>query len=188
MDKENTKKIIALGNVRVRLSNIKNYGISSQNFEFFVLQKYKFIKEKRNITKKRKVVCKALAYSSTLVTALVGIGVAMLEGENKGKGLATGMKVSEHVNDTLNGLLETEKVVGYEYIGDCMFIPSRNDVDKILSNNVDNDIYYEEKGIVEKKVDYLYITTYQKDNFIFREDLSTFDIYEKCKELDNYFS
>lgn len=34
--------------------------------------------------------------------------------------------------------------------------------------------------------DYLYITTYQKDNYKFFDCVAPFDIYEKCKEIDQY--
>lgn len=45
-----------------------------------------------------------------------------------------------------------------------------------------------EPPYVMKEVDCLYITTYQNDNYIFRQDDSDFDIYGKCAELDSYFS
>lgn len=45
-----------------------------------------------------------------------------------------------------------------------------------------------EPPYVMKEVDCLYITTYQNDNYIFRQDNNDFDIYEKCAELDSYFS
>lgn len=34
----------------------------------------------------------------------------------------------------------------------------------------------------------LYITTYQKDNFVFWESESKFDIFAKCKEIDDIFA
>lgn len=37
-----------------------------------------------------------------------------------------------------------------------------------------------------KNVDYLYVTTYQKDNYRFFADISEFDIHSKCKEIDGY--
>lgn len=37
-----------------------------------------------------------------------------------------------------------------------------------------------------KNVDYLYVTTYQKDNYRFFADLTEFDIHSKCKEIDGY--
>lgn len=39
-----------------------------------------------------------------------------------------------------------------------------------------------------KEIECLYITTYQNDNYMFRQDESDFNIHEKCAELDLYFS
>lgn len=43
----------------------------------------------------------------------------------------------------------------------------------------ENDVYKEYQ-------DYLYLTTYQNSNYQWYKGLASFDIYEKCKELDRY--
>lgn len=51
--------------------------------------------------------------------------------------------------------------------------------------NDDREYLGEEK--LAKKVNYLYITTYQGQNYTFYETHCNFNIYSKCEELDNYF-
>ena len=42
--------------------------------------------------------------------------------------------------------------------------------------------------IQEYQEKYLYITTFQNDNFVFWESEVSFDINEKCKEIDEMFN
>ena len=37
-----------------------------------------------------------------------------------------------------------------------------------------------------KNVEYLYVTTFQNDNYRFFADVVDFDIHKKCRELDAY--
>ena len=45
-----------------------------------------------------------------------------------------------------------------------------------------------EEDLYVEEIDCLYITTYQNDNYIFRQDESEFDVHEKCAEIDLAFS
>lgn len=59
-------------------------------------------------------------------------------------------------------------------------IKNRNGEIKTLGTvATDNDL-------IRQKVSYLYVTTYQGDNYRFNDWEVSFDIYEKCKELDSY--
>ena len=59
----------------------------------------------------------------------------------------------------------------------------KDDEGKIVSSNEEAN----DKDFFIGKEAYLYITTYQKDNFIFFESEAGFDIREKCKEIDKIF-
>lgn len=43
------------------------------------------------------------------------------------------------------------------------------------------------QSVICNKVKYLYVTTYDNKNYTFIEGSVNFNIYQKCKELDNYF-
>ena len=42
------------------------------------------------------------------------------------------------------------------------------------------------EGFLNKPEDYLYVTTYQNDNYRFYETEVPFDIREKCSEIDQH--
>jgi len=46
----------------------------------------------------------------------------------------------------------------------------------------------DKSDLITKKVKYLYVTTYQGDNFQFYEDATAFNINDKCSELDDLLS
>ncbi len=114
-------KFISLGNVRIKMSNIKNYGTKIEEYtETIKIEKSKLGKCVEN----------------------VGI---------------------------LLGLAGT--------LGDK---PSLNELGCIMAE--------EKIDKINKKRTVLYITTYQNDNFIFKEGEVNFNIFDKLRELDNYFN
>ena len=52
----------------------------------------------------------------------------------------------------------------------------------------EHDCFGEFKEVSRKRVDVLYITTYQRDKFYFFQDEVTFDIHAKIKEIDKYLA
>ena len=112
---KNRPDFIVFGDIRIKLSNIKNYGLSSEEYT---------VSAKKELTSVESV----LGTVDDLFD-LVAIGLDLLQGE-----------------------------------------PIYRSV-------------YETK---ERK--YLYVTTYQNDNYTFYEDIARFNIREKCNELDKWLS
>lgn len=130
-----TKKstFIAFDDIRIKTSNIKNYGISSEVFYF------KKIYERVEIPK-------------TGIAKALGIGT--WKDVWNGKTETNGIKIERF----------KEPNVRYGSIVD--YYPLRRDY-------------------VEKTIEYLYVTTFQNDNYKFYECNVSFDIREKMKEIDD---
>lgn len=166
-----TSSIIILGDVRIRKSNIKNYGITKKEYAYEKIYEVEEVSGKFN----------RFLFGDTI---LVWNGKTQRISKERYKNLKA-------VNDRIE----------YEQPG---HMPFRAREDGICStykryinsegNIVESDIYTnewtdeEDPPYVMKEIDCLYITTYQNDNYIFRQDESEFDVHEKCAEIDLAFS
>ena len=130
-----TKKsaFIAFDDIRIKTSNIKNYGIASEVFYFKKIYD--------------KIPCeKGLAKMLGCVDTVWN-----------GKTEENGIKIEEFRNPN----------VTYSHNQSYRnYLPLREDY-------------------VEKTIEYLYVTTYQNDNYKFYECNVSFDIREKIKEIDD---
>ena len=124
---------IAFDDIRIKTSNIKNYGISSEVFYFKKI--YDKIPCENGLAK------------------LLGCVDTVWNGETE----KNGIKIEEFRNP---------KVTYTHNQGYKNYLPLREDY-------------------VEKTIEYLYVTTYQNDNYKFYECDVSFDIREKMKEIDD---
>ena len=140
--KEQSKPdFILFGDVRIKRSNIKNYGIST-----FTRYYEKIVVWEGESFKDMKAYKKVLSVTLSVPAILLRLGAIDLR---KGKYVWKGGK-----KEISEGTYHSAKRNG-------------------------------ERGYFKKELHYLYVTTYQKDNYQFKEDEVSFDIFEKCKELDS---
>lgn len=162
MQGENRPAFISLGNVRIKLSNIKNYGISICNSYYY----------------------KVYEFDSELAKRIA-------EESSKKRGLFRAM--SNFFSDR-----------PYEWRGKKIYIASfskevalkRAGIDPYDAHDYSPRSYRQEPDgtlerdyfddFLEVKEKYLYISTYQDDNFQFPEGAVDFNIFDKCKEIDSY--
>ena len=123
---------IAFDDIRIKASNIKNYGISSEVFYFKKI--YDKVPCKRGLAK------------------LLGCYDKVWNGKTE-----NGIRITEFRKPN----------VTYTY-------------DQCYKNHLPLKDDY-----VEKNIEYLYVTTYQNDNYKFYECNVSFDIREKMKEIDD---
>ena len=150
-------RMVILGNTRIRLSNIKNYGISSETRYRQKIYKREFVANRFGAT--------VDAITQVFLDFNLNTAGARYEYEWTGEWY-DGMSKKEL--EELNGATL--------YLRDDGKIGSTRDklVDK--------------PSIQEYREKYLYITTFQNDNFVFWESEVSFDIQEKLKEIDHMFS
>lgn len=157
------------GNVRIRVSNIKNYGITQKEFPYEKL----FI---------RKKVIKDKWYKKLLYSDYTyeWCGDAIYCDKDRYNDLKAVNKRDQH----------TEYPWRASWDGICSTYIKYTDGDGIIcesdtiltSDKIDDDPPY-----INKKIDCLYITTYQGDNFVFRSDICGFDILKGLDEIDRTF-
>ncbi|OAA90656.1 cold-shock protein [Clostridium ljungdahlii] len=168
----NNKKssIIILGDVRIKSSNIKNYGITKKQFPYEKIYEIQEIQGKL---------------------------ARFLHGEIEYVWKGKTQMISEARYKNLKAINDKEKIhqpgcmpFRVDRDGICStylkYIDSNGRIieSKIYTNESDND----DPPYVMKDIECLYITTYQNDNYLFRKDESSFDINEKCEEIDKIFS
>ena len=149
-------RMIILDDTRVRLSNIKNYGISSG-------------KKFRQKLYTRKEVLNPVGVVASFFSLLEG------------------------------GYCSDETVeYEYEWTGKWNEGMSKEEIDELGGGTlvlldkgeigVTRKVLASDSCIQEYQEKYLYITTFQNDNFVFWESEVSFDINEKCKEIDEMFN
>lgn len=149
-------RMIILGNTRIRLSNIKNYGISSG-------------KKFRQKLYTRKEVINPIGVIATIASWLEG-------------GYSTGLETKDEYEWSGKWKDNISKKEIDELKGATLVLLDDGTIETTRSVSAsDSDI----QDYVEK---YLYITTFQNDNFVFWQSDVSFDIQEKLKEIDNMFS
>ena len=137
----NNSTFVSFGSVRIKYSNIKNYGIST----FKRYYKKVFVWEGEEFDDMdgfRKTAQVILTIPSIL---LLGVDADFRKGKYVWKGELNEIDVNEYEREV-----------------------ERN-----------SDAY------IEKTLRYLYVTTYQNENYQFKEDEVSFNIYKKMKELDS---
>lgn len=183
-EQKNKPEFIMFGEVRVKLNNIKNYGIVDENRYFEkVFGKYLAQAEKRYDNKILDFLISTPAqYEWTVHCRDTEIDSIRYNSIKNGERRARKGYVIENANY-------------YEF-------EIANEWDNARGKNVDK-VYQKQRtaqqdGIYEvnywaqkddvfmKSIPYLYVTTYQDDNYVFRQDLVSWHINEMCAELDRY--
>lgn len=142
---------IEFGNTRIKLNNIKNYGISSIPVYY----------------------------------ANVFVGV---EQEKKWRGLLKEKTVTVTTEWIKTGktirLSDVSLADAQAVLGNKQYVIKNGEI-TIVDASV-NAFLRSDELIICKDVDYLYVTTFQRDNYRFLADLVNFDVHKKCQEIDKY--
>ncbi|MCL2633028.1 MAG: hypothetical protein FWD34_00780 [Oscillospiraceae bacterium] len=214
---------VKLGDVRIKLSNIKNYGINSQDFIRFgdILEKSSNIDKygsssividvrKVHINLKMDGLAGLFGNTEFVDTGERVVG----DGDYGGKLVRNSKGVLTEVGYEYTSLGHKvgifsksdvyEKEYTYKYIKTCsgnlhVFLQEDEDIieglDKVFGkahdikmkkNNV--FIHFSENEFIEENHEYLYITTYQNDNYEFLQFEIDFDIRKKCDDLDKWLT
>lgn len=169
-------KFIVLGNERIKANNIKNYGISST--ENYYQRIYEPIICEDNILDKVFAKLNAPSYyyidtgewyeiSSKRYSAIAGGSqkylyiVKLKRGHFLGDSSTNKVAEIDGIYDLNDHIHRFEDIESSYY----KYKAGRDDVKKVIE-------------------EYLYITTYQGDNFKFYKSEASFDIYAKCNEID----
>lgn len=206
--------MIKIGDVRIRVSNIKNYGIRKEEVFF---EKVYGRKQKEKLLKKSGFSLKGFMEGFTAIKMPKG------ESEDDYDYFHNGELVSvSSARASLVKLGEAESIYAYLEKGELYVLPGSGPSEDIKSNiereesmrfyrdnpqygtdasdfevkviHAEEDGIYEIHGIkISKKEDittgiekYLYVTTFQGDNYVFGKD--KIDVDEKVEELDKRFS
>lgn len=158
----NRPTFIQFGDVRIKLSNIKNYGIDTCNASFVKVYEYdaQIVKEheRKQADIKKAGGLRALFYIPWSVDPYVW------------KGKRAYISASNKRTESFNGDVSE-------------YWPSYK---KNEDGTIELDYQKTDDEVITEQQHYLYVTTYQGDNFRFIEHETDFDIFEKCKELDKY--
>jgi cold shock CspA family protein len=157
--------IIKIGNTRIKLNNIKNYGISVQ--DRYYLKVYKSQKRKGILNQFLDI----SDYIHNGMKTEISYATAndLLRGKTVEKQVFLNKGQFHYTNRTVNGSnLEYAKYDGL------------HSIDSSESDESDKS------DLIHIKEKYLYLTTYQKDKYTFYN--SEIDIEEKLNELDKYLS
>lgn len=160
------KQFIILGNIRIRVSNIKSYGISSE--ERFYEKIYIGIEVSHS--------------RSGLPKLLLGEKYTTLELEWKGDmELIDDDRYSDISKKNYYECDEEYRRCGCKSMIYCNTykLYKKTGSNEILESDQFSTI---DEVVLERRDKYLYITTFQRDNYRFFED--EFNIFEKCRELD----
>lgn len=153
--KENRNKFILLGNTRIKVGNIKDYGISNERVRCEKI--YRLAEGEKN------GLLAAILRNTDLVW------------EEEVEELTPIREYQFEVSD-----IDHENRA--EFPRATTYKRYRNKNGKVVDSH---SIATMDDSVIEIKRKYLYISTFQKDNFRFYEDEVDFDIIKKCCELDN---
>lgn len=156
-------KIIILGDVRLRAKSVKNYGLATKKRYYEKVYKKTWHVEK-------------FLWMHYTVDDLEWAGDSVLLDERRHEDL-----LKKHEPERKDGQITIGDMMGIEY--KTTYRRYRDDDGEL----VDSNELTTEDDIIEKKEEYLYITTYQKDNFIFYQNDVHFNIRDKCAEMDMIF-
>jgi len=141
-----SSKFLVFGDVRIKASNIKDYGISneSNNYLNYIEEINKDIQKLQSRISDEK------------------------EDRNKNNGKFVGSFYS------------MQHYINY---GDTSYV--KEEYEKKVAKRDEYMNYLDYTYAMQGKLEYLYITTYQNDNYKFYSYESDFDIKEKLQEIDN---
>lgn len=182
---ENKIQFVQLGDARIKLSNIKNYGIQKQIDKTTVtVDRPKDEVERDNM--REKIIVEEKFRAEQEKRKQRPIGEKILGGiADVGKGLGVGVVgavgggVAGGVIGEIPGAVVGVIVGG---VAGAKMGVSIGKPEKEMAKKVETQV----EKTIEVDNSYLYITTYQNDNFQFFVKNAPFDIYEKCKEIDSY--
>lgn len=154
---------IQFGNIRVKLSNIKNYGIDTCNSYYCKVYEYspELAQKIENDNRKQRGLFKVL---STIFSE------EPYEWKGEKIYIASFLKEFALKAVGINPDDPDDHRQGYAYI---------RKPDGTLELDKEDDF-------LEIKENFLYVKTYQNDSFEFPEGEVDFNIFEKCKEIDSY--
>lgn len=148
---------ISFDNTRIKLSNIKHYGISS------TVRYYAKIYENKKV--------------SSSFLGLIDV--------SHNEDVWTGEKIlllnARDYQDAYDIMFPVPAQNADGSTACVRFIMKNGEVEKTSEIRKRN-----KSDIIEVEEEYLYVTTYQKDNYQFFKDDVEFDIYDKFKEIDKY--
>ena len=156
-------EFIAFGTERIKLKNIKNYGISTGMAYYVKVYEYKPV-AKTGLFGKVKI-------TNSLVWSKNDIQIPE---EN------TGLPRAENGNLRYNGVrIYDPKTAEFRMLESKIIRNTSGEIsfDSQYTFDRSNDLY-------KVPQEYLFVTTYQNANYQWFKNLAPFDIYEKCKELD----
>lgn len=171
--KQDTRKsIVTFGETRIKASIIKNYGISSD--VGYKVPLYKEITEK--------------GFMGFPKVTFVKTG-EFLEIKKDAWKYYSRRYIDNY--GWIDDYLENGKylmVYLYDEVAQCTdwykgFV-CKDDEGRIYTSSSPQNKHSSRENLISFTKHYLYVTTYQHDNFCFFEGEAPFDIYEKCKELD----
>ena len=168
----NNQLFVQFGNLRIKTNNIKSYGISSKTFYFEqIFEEY---------------------YRKTATTSigiffenLVG-GVADVKPSEYGfeeidyeryLDIKSGREIKRRVYAKKGDQIHFKHYSTLNYRDETIYTVPADGIYTV-------DFYTVPEDVVAETYSYLYVTTYQGDNYQFYENEVDFDIYNKCKELD----
>lgn len=167
----NRPAFIQFGDVRIKLSNIKNYGISSDTSYYMKIYEYNAQKAKQVALEKAKRK-KAGLIQKILAPA---IDTNLYEWKGKKKYITSFSREN-----------------AMRAIGLDPYDPNDKHSPFSLQENPDGSLepFYppspDENDFLTEVDPTLYVTTYQGDNFRFVQGAVDFDVHEKCSEIDSY--
>ena len=164
----NRPAFIQFGDVRIKLSNIKNYGISSDTSYYIKIYEYNAQKAKQVEIEKAKRK-KAGLFQKIMAPA---IDTNFYEWKGKKKyinSLSTMASLRLNLDDLYDN-----------YGSFCL----KENPDGSLEPY--NPPFSDKKDFLEEEEPLLYVTTYQGDNFRFVQGAVDFDVHKKCSEIDSY--
>lgn len=163
----NKAEFIVLGPERIKLKNIKNYGISTGTAYYVKVYEHK----------------------PTAKTGLFGkvkITNSLVWSKNDIQIPEENTSIARAENGTLR------------YNGVKVYDPKMAEFRMLESKpirNTSGEISFDSRYTFDRSSDlyktpqeYLFITTYQNENYQWFKNLAPFDIYEKCNELDKYLA
>jgi len=177
-------KFIALGNVRLKASNIKDYGISAEERCYQKVYKWRY--EDGTSRMERFLGTVYIKYDDT--------GEWFEISKKRYESIAAGSEKYYHVMKANKG-----DIIGRYYSQYWGANSNMNEAEDIMAPYDGifdlNDEKYgwkltkrnskAERGDVKQTTEeYLYITTYQGDNYVFYESQANFNIYDKLSEID----
>lgn len=167
-EQNNTSRFVTCGNVNIRLNNIKEYGFG----------KYPVLYERYFIEK----ICKEKTIFGTIQNVAYWTGMNWYD---RGEISDSEVEYYRSFHKTLDDYRYGEiSILVQEENGELKhFTPYGADWNRVSNVDMSSSASKQLYAIGQKN--YLYIETYQKENFQFKEDQVSFNIYDKYNEINN---